>query len=603
MIFRRIEKYTKNISMRKKLLWSYSLVVLIPIILIGYYFLSSIVGQSIQHARITNEVSFNQMATNVENFLTNYVQLLDLMKYDSLLTNFLQKTYTDDIELAQRYFDYFYVSTGYSERLAYQRIYGINIAVYTTNNQIYSTGSEFIFKVNESDFDSCWYTEAVNNKDQNHICDPVLLNGKYCIPITALLTPGSRFTNVLKIDIPEDLIYKMMEKESADKKVYLVNSNLNIISSTDRNSIGKRLDSIPGMHYILPQLNNTGRFFSVDNRENVYFISKIGKQGNKERFGSCWMISVVSSQPLLAQINEIMRVGLLVCLLVALLDIVLIFLFSNGITRRLNKLVKAMEKVKDGRFNIPVDCEGKDEISLLTRSLKEMLNRIETLINKVYTFQLRIKDLELKAKEAEIRSLQSQINPHFLYNTLASIKTNVIKKKDFETADIIVSFARLIRKSSDWRSDQVPLKNEIELVEDYLKIQKFRHRNKLDYKISIDECYNNIPIPKFTLQPIVENAVYHGIEPGKDAGHIIIYSEPCDKGLKIIIKDNGIGMDGDTYAQIAKNLENWSNPVNHENIGLLNVHQRLKLNYGQDYGLTIKSKPGEGTTVVICIPA
>jgi len=179
----------------------------------------------------------------------------------------------------------------------------------------------------------------------------------------------------------------------------------------------------------LPKLYSANEFASEENGKNVYFISRIGKKGNKEIFSPCWLISVVSAQPLLVQIREITRVGLLVCILVALLDIVLIFLFSSGITKRLNKLVKAMEKVKDGRFNIPVDCEGNDEISLLSRSLKNMLNRIETLINEVYTFRLKIKDLELKAKEAEIRSLQSQINPHFLYNTLTSIKSSVLKKR------------------------------------------------------------------------------------------------------------------------------------------------------------------------------
>jgi len=142
----------------------------------------------------------------------------------------------------------------------------------------------------------------------------------------------------------------------------------------------------------------------------------------------------------------------------------------------------------------------------------------------------------------------------------------------------------------------------MELVEDYLKIQKFRHRNKLDYKICIDPDYYSVSVPKFTLQPVVENAVYHGIEPGKGAGFIIIYSEPCDTGLKIIVKDNGVGMDENTYMQIKKNLENWSELSGQENIGMLNVQQRLKLNYGQEYGLSVYSKPGEGTTVVICIP-
>jgi two-component system, sensor histidine kinase YesM len=593
-----LKQSIKNISLKKKLLFSYSLVVLVPVVMIGYFFIYNIIQQSIHQTRSSNEISFNQMVSNVETFFNDYTQLLDNMKYDIQLTEFLKKTYTSDIDNAQRYFDYYFVSKSYAERLAYQRIKDVNVAIHTSNNHI-TKDQDFILRTTDNELSTSWYSHTIRNTRINNICDPISINGKYFITMTASMAPDSLFTNILKVDIPESQLYNMMEKEAADKSVYIVNSDYIIISSTNRSSIGQNLYGIENVRDALPKLTNIDRKITLEDKGVTFFVSKLN---SRTPLSPNWVISVVSSRPLINQISEITIISLSISLIVIIFDIVLIFLFSNGITVRIDRLAQAMGKVKNGRFNISVDYEGKDEISVLSRNFKEMLDRTDTLINEVYTSQLQIKNLELKAKDAEIHALQSQINPHFLFNCLESIKTNVLKGNNFETADIIVSFSKMIRKSCDWRSDQVPLRNEMELVEDYLKIQKFRYREKLDYRISIDTHYDEVLIPKFTLQPVVENALYHGIERKKNGGCILIHTEPFEGELKIIIQDSGAGIEKETLFRIQENLNNWHNPISKERIGMLNVHQRLKLNYGEAYGLSISSSMGEGTTVTVTLP-
>jgi two-component system sensor histidine kinase YesM len=270
-------------------------------------------------------------------------------------------------------------------------------------------------------------------------------------------------------------------------------------------------------------------------------------------------------------------------------------LYSNALTSRLKLLVKNMSKIKDGKFDVFVSSDKDDEIGDLSRSFKSMVNRINNLINEVYL-------LEIKKKEAEINALQSQINPHFLFNTMESIRMNLWKKDDFETSEIVQKFAQLLRKSIDWASDGIELKKEIELVATYLDIQKYRYREKLEYVIQIDDELNNYIIPKFTLQPIVENAIYHGIEMKKGKGRVTISSQVSEQGLKVIVKDDGIGMDEDKLSTVRKQISSPMEEDRKTRIGIRNVHQRLKLYYGETYGVSIYSNKNTGTVVEILLP-
>jgi two-component system sensor histidine kinase YesM len=268
---------------------------------------------------------------------------------------------------------------------------------------------------------------------------------------------------------------------------------------------------------------------------------------------------------------------------------------SRTLTNRLKLLVKNMSKISDGKFDVFVRYEGNDEISELYASFKNMVERINTLINEVYV-------LDIEKKDAEIKALQSQINPHFLFNTMESIRMNLWNKQDYETSEIIQKFSKLLRKSIDWGTEKIALKQEIDLVETYLKIQQYRYKNKFEYTIEIDETLFDCVIPKFTLQPIVENAIYHGIEMKKGKSMLFITTEIVNNDFKIIIQDDGVGIDEEKLCQIKEQILQEGFSSSNSRIGIRNVHQRIQLSYGRNYGIIIDSKKNSGTKVEILLP-
>jgi two-component system sensor histidine kinase YesM len=261
-----------------------------------------------------------------------------------------------------------------------------------------------------------------------------------------------------------------------------------------------------------------------------------------------------------------------------------------------------MGKIRDGQFNIKVDDNGNDEIAILSKSLKSMADRIDYLINEVYKAEMLVKDIEIEKKQAEICALQSQINPHFLFNTMEAIRMDLWQKQEFEISEVITRFAMLIRKSIEWSDDSNTIKQERQLVEDYLLIQKYRYVNKLDYIINIDTELENYSIPQFTLQPIVENAIYHGIELKKGKGCVTISAQVFKGDIKIAVQDDGLGMTEERLSTIRDTINEEHKKAGKARIGIRNVHQRLKLEFGNKYGLTITSQEGIGTQVDILLP-
>jgi two-component system sensor histidine kinase YesM len=277
-------------------------------------------------------------------------------------------------------------------------------------------------------------------------------------------------------------------------------------------------------------------------------------------------------------------------------------LFSNTLTSRLKLLVRNMSMIRDGKFEVFVGIEDQDEIGMLSKSFSNMVNRINLLIKEVYVSELQIKDLEIKTKEAKFNALQSQMNPHFLFNTMESIRMNLLGKRDYETSEIIQTFAKLLRKSMDWSRDMITLSQELELVEQYLKVQQYRYRERIQYIIDIDETLKQHYIPKFTLQPVVENAIYHGIEMKEHAGKCWIDAGLEGSDLIIRIRDDGVGMESEKLENVKKIVYAEDDPTGENHIGLRNVHMRLKLNYGDGYGIMIESVKDAGTIIQLRIP-
>lgn len=258
-------------------------------------------------------------------------------------------------------------------------------------------------------------------------------------------------------------------------------------------------------------------------------------------------------------------------------------IFSNRVSKPLRKLEEAMVEVESGKLDQDVDIKGSSEARSLAGHYSNMMIRIRTLLEDIQKKEKYLRTSELKA-------LQSQINPHFLYNTLDTI----IWSAEFQESEKVISLtkalAKFFRLSLGDGSELTTVEDELEHVLQYLIIQKMRYEDKLNYEIKCADGIENIKIPKLILQPIVENAIYHGLRPMEGTGMINIRAEKIENAIIFTIQDNGVGYDTNTPGNVK---------ATGSGVGQSNVDQRIKLYYGEDYGITVLSEPGKGTDVVL----
>lgn len=267
------------------------------------------------------------------------------------------------------------------------------------------------------------------------------------------------------------------------------------------------------------------------------------------------------------------------------------WIISHMLSRPLQQLENAMEQFEqdaDGFTFQPV--AGTREVQELSDSFGHMVGRIQRLMNTV-------REEEVILRKTELKALQAQINPHFLYNTLDSIAWMCERGKNADAVQMVHALARLFRISISRGHELIPIEKELQHAESYLLIQKFRYKNQFTYHFTVDESCLHDLCNKITLQPIIENAITHGLDLLVEPGHIEI--EVCADGDDVLFKvsDDGIGMPPEQVEELLKN-----EPTDRTGIGIKNVNDRLRIYFGPQYGLSIESVPDEGTTVTIRMP-
>nr|WP_249316804.1 histidine kinase [Bacillus sp. FJAT-50079] len=296
-------------------------------------------------------------------------------------------------------------------------------------------------------------------------------------------------------------------------------------------------------------------------------------------------------------IIETKIITFLIIFLITLICFFAALFISLKISGPIKRLQKKILEVENGNLEQKFITNSKDEIGALARGFNHMLFQIKKLIESV------AKEEKLK-KEAEITALQLQINPHFIYNTLETINSLARKKKEYEISHLIVLLGRLLRLSISSFEEKVTINQEITYIDYYLKIQKARLKEPLEYYITIDPEIQDCMMIKWILQPIVENAIIHGIDPLHSGGKIYINGTSTNDSILFTIIDNGKGIDPITLAQIQEKLKYNSATLTKykKRVGIYNVQTRIVAHHGEKYGISIDSKVDEGTSVTIKIP-
>ena len=323
----------------------------------------------------------------------------------------------------------------------------------------------------------------------------------------------------------------------------------------------------------------------VDGREVLYTAASSSQTG--------WTVVAVSyPDELFSSRRHAEYYFLMLALLSFVTAIGAAHLISTTISKPIGELRRSMQAVESGNFDIDITVQTSNEIYQLARDCDIAIKKVRDLIEQ------NRKEQELK-RALELRALQAQINPHLLYNTLDSIIWMIELGENQNAIDMTSSLAKLFRLAISKESEMISIRNEIEYVEAYLAIQKQRYKEKLSYEIAFSPELYGFKIMKLLIQPLVENAIYHGIKGMDGPGHIKIIGEREDSAVVIRVGDNGVGMSAEILSALNEgNVE----PSTSGGVGVKNVQERIRLSFGTEYGVRLESVPGAGTTAVVRIP-
>ncbi len=425
---------------------------------------------------------------------------------------------------------------------------------------------------------------------ESHVIE--ILSGKFHKNYFAL---GRKVINYNTLDDLGYLVINMEEVmlEQAYKSlldndfedIYICDDTGTIISHTDKKKIGSTIKFKPYAQSILNTDTPKGYFEFFEDVDKVAIYSTISSNGWK-------IIKTVPTSYLYKEVNDMQRDFLIFGVVYGVAIIIFMIFFSVRYTDPMMKMMSVIKKVERGDLAARTEIFTNDEVGQLGRSLNKMIAEMQNLIDRL------IKE-EQEKKEVELEALHAQINPHFLYNTLNTIKWMAKIQGDNSVSRAIVALIKLLRVSTNLGTDTITLREEIDYVDNYVVIQKLKYNEAINMKYHIEDACMGVLMPKLILQPIVENAIIYGITDDHKDINIEISAYTKDSELFIEIMDDGPGIHRDIVEEI---LRTQSDKNRFSKVGLNNINQRIKLYYGGEYGLSIDTELGVGTKIIVKIP-
>lgn len=576
-----------NVSLRTRMLLSNIVVALIP------FLMFSIVSGSIflDHAQKTAEEHSVQLIHQVSNSMDVYVETIEKM------VNYIQLELQDTPFFTMETED----APGWESETDYIRSVLENVAnshrevagifIATKEDLYVSTGMS---RISRDPFQNeRWYREASENPEEIQLISVVtgrniVTNRSYSIDDVFSLAKAvqdpetGEVLGVILLDIRHDIIQSSINGVTIGEKgfVFVMDQEDNIVY-TPVNGIVYRVN---------PKWVKAMEPMSVQIQGGSYQI-----RSELSPYTGWRTVGVFSMDEVMSSVNTIVYI-LFTCVIISLVLVVIVsFKFSRTLTNPIFKLKRLMKQAESGDLTVRFNFQHNDEIGELGQSFNHMIARIDQLIQMVYVEQ------ENK-RTAEMKSLQEQIKPHFLYNTLDTISWMA---RDYDAEDIVRlvdALTNMFRIGLSHGKDIITVKEEITHVSNYLYIQKIRYKDKLNYVIHVDESLYAIEVPKLILQPLVENAIYHGVKAKRGGGTITITGVPEGENLVFTVQDDGAGMLQEKVEELNRRMSERSVLDEQKSFGLFYIRERIQLCYGTGYGVHVESTLGEGTRVTITLP-
>ncbi|MGN7761340.1 sensor histidine kinase [Paenibacillus sp. 22594] len=584
---RKPSAFVNDIPLKYKFLFIYLLCVLVPILSINALFYVQISRNVDARERENLEISVDRVVYDLMQIVNECVAISNTVAADRAYNEIMDSTYPDN----ESYYDA-YNSVLRDKMWQYNNLHSYIywMGVYTTNPTIQNGGSYFI--LSDNDKKSEWYSKITSGSDKVLLTsyqgtNP--LNPPQQEVFVSLIRKLDNFTGqpyrkYLRIDLRLNNVQELFKKEHDYLQFKLLDEKNRVVLESDHSyySMDKNV------------LLNTD---TDDSQSSKQIVRTLGNAG----YTKGWrLIGTPEGRVVNHEMSRALRLSLIFAGLTIIIPTLLIIVIIRSYNLRVRLLYRHMKLVKYEQFESIDMYEGKDEIGGLIRSFNLMTEKIRNLINDVYKLEIQKKDLELEQVRAELNYLESQVDPHFLFNTLNAILVICKKYKYEEVTDVIRNLALIMRRLLSWKDDLITVGEEISFIEMYLQIEKFRFQSRFTYDIDIDPSVLNFRIPKMSVQALVENSCKHGLQSVKGARKIHVSASMNDASLIIVVTDNGKGIGNEKLEWIKSHLQ--SDQDSGQNIGLRNVYRRLMMYYDSRAGFTIESTEYEQTSITIQIP-
>lgn len=572
-----------NVKLRNKMLAVYFLCVVAPILLTNIIFYN-VIADNVRDQRIKDiDRAIAQIGNDFRILLEDAVGLSSYFYTDFRTNEILERDFINAEDYVEAYDAYLRrVMNSYNPgSVSYQ-----NIMIYVDNETLLHSGN--IGYLSDQIRATDWYRAAEGSAGMQ----PVFVrtegeNGRFAT--FSLLRKLDYFPErmekekLLKIDFKTIDLEELFTNLNIQGDIYLINPSGKIEYTTSREvdwqASGKQ-------HYEQPDPSQSMEF--------ALTFSDIS-------YLKGWrIIGTVNSDEVAREVWKTRDFILWSACLMVTVPTLIITIMTRSITRRIVMILRHMKKVKSQHFETIQEADARDEIGQLTLEFNRMTLQIKSLIQDVYLADIQKKSSELERRKAQLNALQSQVNPHFLFNALETIRMRSLLKNEEETADIIHSMAKILRSSLTWSKDRITVQEELHFIRCFLDIQKYRFEDKLDFHITVDPGAYLCAMPKMMFLPFVENACVHGIEAMKHGGMLEIQIELAGRQLVFTIRDNGVGMTAEKAEELRRYVQ--TDEAMGERIGIQNVIYRSKLIYGDRFRFELDSAPGAGTHVRLSIP-
>lgn len=568
-----IVKWFKNLNFQGKLVVGYLFLALIPMLCVTWYTYFNLRSILLEQSYDNINEEIEKMNQNFSMLLEPCLTTLDILYVDESLCGYLSQDYSRD-----SYEEMFY----YIDRKI-TGIYLVNpsisrIRFYSSNSTLPSDNYYFFNENVMADQERSHTRQAQGKVVLNGVNSP---EGEMHLCLERLLNvyPQGKTESILSLEIESNLLNEFVKTQNKTDTIFLTDSSGMILAASRPERVGKNIVQW------MPDWKPADKIQTEFTDEGA---DKIGI--STESSFETYIVMISDKEATLKNMKTVSGQMMFLIFLSAAVVMILILLYSKWLSDRVSKVMYAARKLGDGEFDYVLEDMGKDEIGQIGDAFNVLNVRIQRLIRENY-------EKKIKLQSEELNLMQEQINPHFLYNALSVISAMALRERGMQTVKSVKYLADFYRISLNKGKQILSIQEEVELLKNYMKIQKLRFGSSIQVEYDIKKELLTLKTIKLLLQPLVENSIHHGRKSDEEVLMIRVRVQLDGEHVCFSVEDNGVGIKQDKLEKLRSQLEKFE-----EGYGLKNVHNRVRLTYGEEYGVKIESVFGKGTRVLVYIP-